>query len=670
MDVRQAQERIIQLTTELNYYNYMYYQKDTSLVSDYVFDQLLAELGELEKQYPQFVQEDSPSLRVGGTITKEFPTVVHKYPMLSLGNTYSEQELTDFDERVKKALGNQYQYICEQKYDGVAISLTYINGILKTAATRGDGVRGDDVTANVRTIKTIPLKLHSQGYPELFEVRGEVFLPNDIFVQLNKDRQANGEALLANPRNAASGTLKMQDSSIVAQRNLDCYIYGLYGENLPARSHQEALTMLKEWGFNVPQHFQLCQDIREVFTYIRHWETKRFELPVSTDGIVVKVNNYQQQAELGFTAKSPRWAISFKFKAETALTRLQSVSFQVGRTGAVTPVANLQPVPLAGTIVKRASLHNANEIERLDLRTGDTVMVEKGGEIIPKITGVDLTKRQTASQPIQYINQCPECHTTLIRNEGEAVHYCPNERGCPPQIKGRIEHFIQRKALNVEGLGPETIEQLFDKGLVKDPADLYDLNLETLLTLERFGKKSAENLLKGLENTKSVPFRQVLFGLGIRFVGLTVAEKLAAYFSSIDAIRHATYEELLAVPEIGEKIAYSITEYFSKQEHLTYIERLKAAGLQFTREEVFTDLESTKFEGKTFVISGIFQSFGREELKEKIESNGGKVVSSISGKLNYLVAGENMGPSKLEKATKLGIPILSEDEFIKMLEAE
>jgi len=670
MDVRQAQERIIQLTSELNYYNYMYYQKDTSLVSDYVFDQLLAELSELEKQYPQFIQEDSPSLRVGGTITKEFPTIVHKYPMLSLGNTYSEQELSDFDERVKKTIGHQYQYICEQKYDGVAISLTYVNGVLKTAATRGDGVRGDDVTANVRTIKSIPLKLHSQGYPETFEVRGEVFLPNDIFLQINKDRQANGETLLANPRNAASGTLKMQDSSIVAQRNLDCYIYGLYGENLPAQSHQEALVMLKEWGFNVPQHFRLCQNIQEVFTYIRLWETKRFELPVSTDGIVVKINNYQQQSELGYTAKSPRWAISFKFKAETALTQLQSVSFQVGRTGAVTPVANLQPVPLAGTTVKRASLHNANEIERLDLRIGDTVMVEKGGEIIPKITGVDLTKRQPGNQPIQYISQCPECHTLLVRNEGEAVHYCPNERGCPPQIKGRIEHFIQRKALNVEGLGPETIEQLFDKGLVKDPADLYDLTLETLLSLERFGKKSAENLLKGLENTKNIPFRQVLFGLGIRFVGITVAEKLAAYFSSIDAISHATFEELLAVPEIGEKIAYSITEYFSSQEHLTYIGRLKAAGLQFTREEVFTELASTKFEGKTFVISGVFQSFDREELKEKIETNGGKVVSSISGKLSYLVAGENMGPAKLEKATKLGIAILSEDEFTKMLEEE
>ena len=668
MDVQQAQERIIQLTSELNYYNYMYYQKDTSLISDYAFDQLLAELFELEKQYPQFVQEASPTLRVGGTITKEFPTVVHKYPMLSLGNTYSEQELTDFDERVKKTIGNQYQYICEQKYDGVAISLTYINGVLKTAATRGDGIRGDDVTANVRTIKSIPLKLHSKGYPEIFEVRGEVFLHNDIFLQINKDRQANGDALQANPRKAASGTLKMQDSSIVAQRNLDCYIYGLYGENLPVQSHQEALVMLKEWGFNVPQHFHLCQDIRDVFTYIQQWETRRFELPVSTDGIVVKINTYHQQSELGFTAKSPRWAISFKFKAETALTQLQSVSYQVGRTGAVTPVANLQPVPLAGTIVKRASLHNANEIGRLDLRIGDIVMVEKGGEIIPKITGVDLTKRQPENHPIHYISQCPECHTLLNRNEGEAVHYCPNERGCPPQIKGRIEHFIQRKALNVEGLGPETIEQLFDKGLIKDPADLYDLTLETLLNLERFGKKSAENLLKSLENTKNIPFRQVLFGLGIRFVGITVAEKLATYYNSIDAISHATFEELLAVPEIGEKIAYSITEYFSSQEHLTYIGRLKAAGLQFTREEVFTELESTKFEGKTFVISGVFQSYGREELKDKIESNAGKVVSSISGKLSYLVAGENMGPAKLEKATKLGISILSEDEFIKMLE--
>lgn len=668
MDAKQVQERVIQLTNDLNYYNYMYYQKDTSLVSDFEFDQMLEELTRLENKFPQFRQEDSPTLRVGGTITKEFPTIIHKYPMLSLGNTYSEQELAEFDERVRKTIGSQYEYICEQKYDGVAISLTYIDGVLKTAATRGDGVRGDDVTANARTIKSIPLKIHAQGYPKVFEARGEVFLPNDIFIQINKDRQANGEQLLANPRNAASGTLKMQDSSIVAQRQLDCYIYGLYGENLSIQSHQEALAALKEWGFNVPQHYALCQDIREVFAYIHQWENRRFDLPVSTDGIVVKVNAYHQQAELGYTAKSPRWAISYKFKAETAYSQLLSISYQVGRTGAVTPVANLQPVSLAGTIVKRASLHNANEIERLGLRINDVVMVEKGGEIIPKITGVDTSRRPAESQPIQYINQCPECQTPLLRHEGEAVHYCPNERGCPPQIKGRIEHFIQRKALNVEGLGPETIEQLYDKGLIKDPADLYDLRLETLLELERFGKKSADNLLKSLENSKNIPFRQVLFGLGIRFVGVTVAEKLATYFHSIDAISQASFEELLAVPEIGEKIAYSIVNYFTSQQHQEFIYRLKNAGLQFSQEETATALESTKFEGKTFVLSGVFHSFGREELKDTIEKNGGKVVSSISGKLNYLVAGDNMGPAKLEKATKLGTRVLSEDEFLKMLE--
>jgi DNA ligase (NAD+) len=667
MNAAQATERIKKLTSDLNYYNFLYYQKDTSKISDYEFDKLMDELLELEKQFPELKQPDSPTQRVGGTITKEFHTVVHKYPMLSLSNTYSEEELKDFDERVRKAIGNHFEYTCEQKYDGVAMSLTYENGYLKTGATRGDGVRGDDVTVNVKTIKTIPLKVHGENIPEHFEVRGEVFLPTEAFLQINKEREENGESLLANPRNAASGTIKMQDSTVVAQRNLDCYIYALYCNNSPVKSHAEALKLLKDWGFNVPAHYSICKNIKDVLEYISIWEKKRFDLPVATDGIVIKVNSYKLQGDLGSTAKSPRWAIAYKFQAENTSTLLESISYQVGRTGAVTPVANLKPVHLAGTVVKRASLHNANEIERLDIRVGDTVFVEKGGEIIPKVTGVDFSKRKADSKPIEYINVCPVCHTPLIRKEGEAVHYCPNERGCPPQIKGRIEHFIQRKALNVEGLGPETIEQLYSKGLIKDPADLYTLTFETLMTLERFGKKSAENLLKGLEKSKQVPFRYVLFGIGIRYVGNTVAEKLTQHFKNIDTLVSASYDELLEVPEIGEKIAESVKEYFSNREHVEFIQRLKTAGLRFEAEEKIIETESDLLAGKTFVISGVFEQFGRDELKEKIEKNGGKVLSSISGKLEYLLAGENMGPSKKEKAQKLGVKIISERDFIEML---
>lgn len=668
MTEKEAKNRIVQLTNDLNYYNHNYYQLDQSLVSDYEFDQLLEELSQLEKKFPQFKQEESPTQRVGGTITKDFETIVHKYPMLSLSNTYSEKELSDFDERIIKAIGNNYEYICEQKYDGVAISLTYENGLLKCAATRGDGIKGDDVTANVKTIKTIPLKLFSNDIPSYFEVRGEIFLPTESFVKINKDRELNGEPLLANPRNAASGTLKMQDSTIVAQRKLDCYIYGLYGENLSINSHYEALQKLKLWGFNVPDHFEKCDSISQVLQYVETWDKKRFSLPVATDGVVIKINNYYQQSELGFTAKSPRWAIAYKYKAETAFTVLESVTYQVGRTGAVTPVANLKPVLLAGTTVKRASLHNANEIQRLDLRLGDIVHVEKGGEIIPKVTGVDLNNRPEKSTPLKYISDCPECQTPLIRKEGEAVHYCPNERGCPPQIKGRIEHFIQRKALNVEGLGPETIQQLYEKELIKDPADLYDLDMGTLLSLERFGEKSAENLLKGLENSKSVPFKQVLFGLGIRFVGLTVADRLVEHFKTMEALKVASFDELINVPEIGEKIALSVVDYFSQPEHEKYLQRLKAAGLQFEYHEIKKELEGHLLEGKTFVISGVFENYSRDELKDKIQANGGKVLSAVSGKLDFLVAGENMGPSKLEKAQKNNVRIISEAEFIKMLE--
>ncbi len=663
----EAKLRIEELTEKINYYNDLYYQQSTSAISDFEFDKLLEELIKLEDLHPEFKKEDSPSQRVGGTITKEFKTVYHVYPMLSLSNTYSEEELIEFDNRVKKAIGTNFEYIAELKFDGVAMSITYENGILKQATTRGDGVRGDDVTANVKTIRSIPLKIKGNNIPPLFEVRGEVFLPLDSFNKINKEREDIGEPLLANPRNAASGTIKMQDSTVVAQRKLNCFVYGLLGENLDIKSHHEALIKIKEWGFNVSDSYARCKDIQEVMNYINKWERERFNLPLGTDGIVIKVNDYKQQEILGFTAKSPRWAIAYKYKADTASTILESIEYQVGRTGAVTPVANLLPVQLAGTKVKRASVHNANEIKRLDLRLGDTVFVEKGGEIIPKITGVNLGLRPENSIPIEYITECPECGTPLIRKEGEAVHYCPNEKGCPPQIKGRLEHFIQRKALNIEGIGSETVDQLYAKGLVKDPADLYDLTFEKLCSLERFGEKSANNIIKGLEASKTIPFKNVLFGIGIRYVGNTVAEKLADHFSNIDALAKASFEELRKVPEIGEKIAQGVVEYFAQEEHRIFIERLKKAGLQMEAQKKVIEFESNIFEGKTFVISGVFQNFSRDSIKEKVEKNGGKVVSGISAKLNFLIAGENMGPSKLEKAQKLGIQMISEDEFTNML---
>ncbi len=667
MTREEAKLRIEELTEKINYYNDLYYQQSTSAISDFEFDKLLEELIKLEDLHPELKKEDSPSQRVGGTITKEFKTVYHVYPMLSLGNTYSEEELIEFDNRVKKTIGTNFEYIAELKFDGVAMSITYENGILKQATTRGDGIRGDDVTANVKTIRSIPLKIKGNEIPPLFEVRGEVFLPLESFNKINKEREDIGEALLANPRNAASGTIKMQDSTVVAQRKLDCFVYGLLGENLDIKSHHDALVRIKEWGFNVSDSYSRCKDIQEVMNYINKWEKERFKLPLGTDGIVIKVNDYKQQEILGYTAKSPRWAIAYKYKADTASTLLESIEYQVGRTGAVTPVANLLPVQLAGTKVKRASVHNANEIKRLDLRIGDTVFVEKGGEIIPKITGVNLGLRPENSIPIEYISNCPECGTPLIRKEGEAVHYCPNEKGCPPQIKGKLEHFIQRKALNIEGIGSETVDQLYAKGLVKDPADLYDLTFEKLCSLERFGEKSANNILKGLETSKNVPFKNVLFGIGIRYVGNTVAEKLADHFNNIDAMAKASFEELREVPEIGDKIAQGVVEYFAQEEHRVFIERLKKAGLQMEAQKKVIEFESNIFEGKTFVISGVFQNFSRDSIKEKVEKNGGKVVSSISAKLNFLIAGENMGPSKLEKAQKLGIQMISEDEFIKML---
>jgi DNA ligase (NAD+) len=662
-----AKQRIEELTKQIHYHNELYYQRHTSEVSDYDFDMLLEELIKIENEFPDFKREDSPSQRVGGKVTKEFATVVHKYPMLSLGNTYSEQELTEFDKRIRKIIGDDFEYVCELKFDGVAISLTYVNGVLVTAVTRGDGVRGDDITENARTIKSIPLKINSPNIPSVFEVRGEVFFPLDSFNKTNKEREDIGEPPLANPRNAASGTLKMQDSRIVHKRRLNCFVYSMLGEDLEVTNHYDSVCLLKQWGFNVSETFEKKKDLAGVFEFIKRWDKERYTLPLGTDGIVIKVNSFDQQEQLGFTAKIPRWAIAYKYKAESAATILESIEYQVGRTGAVTPVAYLKPVQLAGTKVKRASLHNANEIQRLGLRIGDTVFVEKGGEIIPKVTGVDLSKRPFNSSETIYIKNCPECNALLVRNEGEAAHYCPNETGCPPQIKGKMEHFIQRKAMNIDGLGSETIEQLYQKGLVKNPADFYDLTFDQLVQLERFGEKSARNLLAGLEKSKQVPFKNVLFALGIRFAGSTVAEKLSSYFRNIDALAAATFDELIHVPEIGERIAQSVGEYFRNPVNVAYIDRLKKAGLQFQTTSREVRMEGNALNGKTFVISGVFQNFERDDLKEKIEANGGKVVSSISAKLNYLLAGENMGPSKLEKAIKLGINILSEKEFLDML---
>lgn len=670
MTEQEAAERINTLSQQIHHYNHQYYQNSHSEISDYEFDMLLEELLKLEEQYPQLRLPNSPSQRVGGSVTKSFKTVYHKYPMLSLGNTYSEEELKDFDNRVRKVLEGDYEYVCEQKFDGVAMSLTYVNGQLVQGATRGDGTRGDDITNNVRTIKTIPLSLPPNGYPAEFEVRGEVFMPFHVFQQLNAEREDIGEVLLANPRNAASGTLKLQDSGVVAKRRLSCYAYGFLSQPLPFDTHSEALATLKKWGFPVSPTYQVCRDIQEVLDYIHTWETKRFELPIATDGIVVKVNNFNQQEELGYTAKSPRWAIAYKYKAMNAATRLKAIHYQVGRTGAVTPVALLEPVQLAGTTVKRASLHNANEILRLDLHEGDLVFVEKGGEIIPKITGVDKSKRLPDSLPVHYLEACPACNTPLVRTEGEAQHYCPNEKGCPPQIKGKLEHFISRKAMNIDGLGPETIDQLFAAGLVRQAADLYDLRHEQLIHLERLGEKSVQNLLASIEKSKQVPFDRVIFALGIRFVGNTVARILARHFPAIGELQQASYEQLVAVPEIGDRIALSVVAYFQDPDHQAQLHRLQAAGLQLEAEKkAATSPQSDKLAGCTFVISGVFEHYSREALQDLIASNGGKLVSSISKKLTYLVAGDKMGPAKLEKATELGIKIISESELLAMISA-
>lgn len=669
MTEKQAQKEIRELTEQINYHNELYYQQNRTEISDYEFDQLMARLIKLEEQFPQFRQPDSPTQRVGGTITKEFQTVYHKYPMLSLSNTYSQEELEDFDRRVAKGLeGEPYEYFCELKFDGVSISLVYENGILVRGVTRGDGMRGDDVTNNVKTIRNIPLRVKGKDIPPSFEVRGEVFMPRDVFHQLNKEREDIGEEKYANARNTAAGSLKMQDSSEVARRKLDCYVYYLLGNHV--ETHEEGIHKLESWNFNVSRTYRKCANIKEVLQYINDWEFARNDLPLETDGVVIKVNSIKQQERLGFTAKSPRWAIAYKYKPQSISTRLNNITYQVGRTGAVTPVANLEPVFLAGTTVKRASLHNANEIARLDLRIGDYVFVEKGGEIIPKVTGVDLSKREPGLEPVKYIDKCPECGTKLIRREGEAAHYCPNITGCPPQIKGRIEHFIQRKAMDIESLGERTIDQMYRLGLVKSPADLYDLKKEDIARLEGFKDKSISNLLKGIEKSKQVPFENVLFAIGIRYVGKTVAEKLARHYKSMDRLASATYEELLNTPEVGEKIAQSIREFFDKEETRREIERLKKAGVQMEIQEKELRKESDVLGDKSFVISGVFQKYERDELKDIILKNGGRVLSSVSGKLDYLLAGENMGPAKRAKAEELGVTIISEEDFEKMLRGE
>ena len=661
------QNTIQTLREELNQHNYNYYVLDKPIISDYEFDVKLKQLQELENKYPEYFDESSPTQRVGGSITKNFKTITHDYRMYSLDNSYSKEELLDWEKRIQKVLGDvPLEYTCELKYDGASISITYENGILKRAVTRGDGFQGDDVTNNIKTIKSIPLKLKG-NFPATVDVRGEIILPFAGFEKMNQELIEIGELPYSNPRNTASGSLKLQDSAEVAKRPLDCLLYFLIGNNLPFKSQFEGLETARNWGFKVPKEGKLAHNLEEVFQYIEYWDTHRHNLPYETDGVVVKVNSFHYQDELGFTAKSPRWAIAYKFKSEQVSTKLNSISFQVGRTGSITPVANLEPVQLAGTIVKRASLHNADQIEKLDIRVGDTVFVEKGGEIIPKIIAVDLSKRPANSQPTKYITHCPECNTELVRSEGEANHYCPNFYGCPPQIIGRIQHFISRKAMDIEGLGGETVALLFNNGLVHNYADLYELTVEQILPLERMAQKSAENLVNGVANSKNIPFESVLFALGIRFVGETVAKKLAKHYRSIDALCQATLMDLILVDEIGERIAQSVLDFFDNEENRAIIERLKKHGIQFEIIEKINPNATNKLSGKTFVVSGVFEKFSRDDLKKAIEDNGGKVGSSISTKTDYVVAGDNMGPTKLDKANKLNIAIISEDDFIKLI---
>ena len=661
------QKTIQDLRDELNQHNHNYYVLDTPTISDFEFDQKLKQLQELENQHPEFYDDNSPTQRVGGTITKNFNTVVHDYRMYSLENSYSKEDLIDWENRIQKVLGNvTLQYTCELKYDGASISITYENGKLNRAVTRGDGFQGDDVTNNIKTIKSIPLKLKGK-YPERFDIRGEIILPFEGFEKMNQELIEIGETPYSNPRNTASGSLKLQDSSEVAKRPLECLLYFIVGNNLTIESQYEGLETARNWGFKVPKEAKLAKNLEEVFDYINYWDTHRHHLPYETDGVVIKVNDFHQQDELGYTAKSPRWAMAYKFKAEQVSTVLNSISYQVGRTGSITPVANLQPVQLAGTIVKRASLHNADQIEKLDIRIGDTVFVEKGGEIIPKIIGVDLTKRPTNSERTIYITHCPECNSELIRTEGEANHYCQNFYGCPPQIIGRIQHYISRKAMDIEGLGGETVALLFNNGLVNDYADLYELTVEQILPLERMAQKSAENLVNGVHKSKEIPFERVLYAIGIRYVGETVAKKLAKHYKSIIALQKAPLMDLILVDEIGEKIAQSVIEFFENQENVKIIERLKQFGVQLELVEKFNPNATEKLAGKTFVVSGVFEKFSRDDLKKAIEDNGGKVGSSISAKTDFVIAGDNMGPAKLEKANQLKIAIISENDFLEMI---
>ncbi len=660
------QEQITQLRDELRQHNYNYYVLDNPTISDYDFDIKLKELQALEEAHPEFYDPNSPTLRVGGEVTKNFKTVVHAHRMYSLDNSYSLEDLKDWETRIKKLVDGDVQYTCELKYDGASINLTYKNGALVQAVTRGDGVQGDDVTANVKTINSVPLQL-KPPFPEQFEIRGEIVLPFEGFNKMNEERIANGEEPYRNPRNTASGSLKLQDSAEVAKRPLDCLLYGLVGSNFNFTTQFESLERARQMGFKAPKESKLCNTIDEVFEFINHWDHARHELPYETDGVVVKVNSLYQQEELGFTAKAPRWAIAYKFKAEQVSTILNEITYQVGRTGAITPVANLEPVELAGTIVKRASLHNADQIEKLDIRVGDTVYVEKGGEIIPKIIAVNLEERPADSKPTEYITNCPECNTPLERIEGEAKHYCPNYNGCNPQIIGRIQHYISRKAMDIEGLGGETVALLVNAGLINNFADLYELTKEDILPLERMAEKSADNLIAGIEASKQIPFERVLFAIGIRFVGETVAKKLAKHYKSIDTLQNASIEELVNVDEIGTKIAESVVDFFSNEENKKIISRLKSYGVQLEISAEKLANQTNKLEGNIFVVSGVFYQVSRTELKKLIEDNGGKVSSSISSQTNYVVAGDKMGPSKKEKAEKLNVSIISEEDFLQMI---
>ncbi len=661
-----TEQQINSLRNELREHNYNYYVLDTPTISDLEFDQKLVQLQELEKAHPEFYDANSPTLRVGGEITKNFETVPHTFRMYSLDNSYSKEDLEDWERRIEKMVDGEVEFTCELKYDGASISLTYEDGKLKKAVTRGDGFQGDDVTANIKTIRSVPLQLKGD-YPPLFDIRGEIVLPFEGFTKMNIERVEAGEEPYRNPRNTASGSLKLQDSAEVAKRPLDCLLYTIIGERLPIITQYESLEKARQWGFKVPEAAKLAKSLDEVLEFVNYWDVHRHKLPYETDGVVVKVNNLQQQEELGYTAKSPRWAMAYKFKAEQVSTVLNQITYQVGRTGAITPVANLEPVELAGTIVKRASLHNADQIAKLDIREGDTVFVEKGGEIIPKIIGVDFMQRDSNSNPTEYITECPECATSLIRSEGEAQHYCPNFEGCPPQIIGRIQHFISRKAMDIDGLGGETVALLVNNGLINNYADLYLLKEEQIIPLERMAQKSAENMIKGIEASKQIPFERVLFGLGIRYVGETVAKKLAKHYKTIYALKNASEEELITVDEIGERIAQSVVSFFTSEENIETIERLKNYGVQLEISADKLANQTDTLKGNTFVVSGVFTKVSRDELKKLIEDNGGKVSSSISSKTNYVVAGDNMGPSKKTKAEDLGVAIISEDDFLQMI---